>query len=293
MLNIGISTSEAVAEQPVTHFVVFTDVDGSLLDGLTYSFEPAAQALHALQHRDIPLVLVSSKTRAEMEPLRERLGHRGPFIVENGAAVFIPQGTFEFPLERGRKKPPYDVIELGLPYHMLRDVLKQVEDAVETPLKGFGDLSIEDIMLLTGLPKTDAELAKQREYDEPYVIEGPSSLIEEVCRQIVTRGLRWTKGGRLFHLMGDNDKGQAAALLLRCYQRQLRLHERPSRIETIGIGDSVNDAPLLAMVDYPILVQKPDGSYDPDIHVPGMLRAPGVGPAGWNEAVLSLLERIT
>ncbi|HEU4683789.1 MAG TPA: HAD-IIB family hydrolase [Nitrospira sp.] len=276
----------------MAHLIVFTDLDGSLLDSVTYSFEPALEGLRALSERGIPLILVSSKTRAELEPLRERLHHQGPFIVENGAAVFIPQSTFDFPLERGRRKDGYDVLELGLPYHMLRDVLKQVEDAVETPLRGFGDLSIEEIVELTGLSATDAALAKQREYDEPYVLDGPSSLIEEVCRQIVTRGLRWTKGGRLFHLMGDNDKGQAAALLLRCYERQMRLHERTGRIETIGIGDSINDAPFLSMVDHPILVQKPDGSYDPDVHIPGMTRASGIGPAGWNEAILELLERI-
>jgi mannosyl-3-phosphoglycerate phosphatase len=61
------------------------------------------------------------------------------------------------------------------------------------------------------------------------------------------------------------------------------------RIETIGIGDSINDAPLLGMVDYPILVQKSDGSYDPDIHLAGMIRAPGIGPVGWNEAILDLM----
>jgi mannosyl-3-phosphoglycerate phosphatase len=227
-----------------------------------------------------------------MEPLRRRLEHRDPFIVENGAAVFVPQGLFDFPLERVRTRSPYDVIELGLPYYMLRDVLKQVEDAVETPLRGFGDLSVEEIMRITGLSHTEASLAQQREYDEPYMVEGPPGLVEEVCRQIVMRGLRWTKGGRLFHLTGDNNKGQAAALLLRCYQRQMRLNETPGRIETIGIGDSVNDAPLLAMVDHPILIQKPDGTYDPDIQVPGMIRAGGIGPAGWNQAVLSLLGQI-
>ena len=74
----------------MTYFVVFTDLDGSLLDGETYSFESATQALKALRMRNIPLILVSSKTRAEMEPLRRRLNHRDPFIVENGAAVFVP-----------------------------------------------------------------------------------------------------------------------------------------------------------------------------------------------------------
>ena len=78
-------------------------------------------------------------------------------------------------------------------------------------------------------------------------------------------------------------------MLLRCYHRQQRMRGETERIETVGIGDSINDATLLAMVDYPILVQKPDGSYDPDIQLPGMIRAPGIGPVGWNEAILELI----
>ena len=159
----------------MSNLIVFTDLDGSLLDPTTYSYEAAKPALIALREQGVPLVLVSSKTRAEMEPLRQRLDHHDPFIVENGGAVFIPHGLFDFPLERVRTRYPYQVIELGLPYHMLRDVLKQIEEAVETPLQGFGDLSVETIMQVTGLPHADAILAKQREYDEPYLLQGPQA----------------------------------------------------------------------------------------------------------------------
>jgi mannosyl-3-phosphoglycerate phosphatase len=260
-----------------------------LLDGTTYSYEAAIPALEALRALRIPLVLVSGNTRAEIEPVRHQLGHQDPFIVENGGAVFIPRGLFEFPLERARSKPSYDVIELGLPYGILRDVLKQIEKTVATPLRGFGDLSVEDIMQVTGLRRHEAILAKQREYDEPYLLEGPPALIEEVRRQIVIRGLQWIKGRRLYHLMGDNNKGQAATLLLRCYQRQQLVQGSTERIETVGIGDSITDASFLATVDHPILVQKPDGSYDPDVHIAGMTRAHGIGPVGWNHAVQALL----
>lgn len=295
-------TSDAMTlecEQPVKdglperhgpHYIVFTDLDGTLLDPSSYSWEAAAPALGMLRRRGIPLILVSSKTRAEIEPIRRRMQHTDPFIVENGGAVFVPQGLFGFPLERGRTRSSYDVIELGVPYYMLRDVLKQIEDAVETPLCGFGDLSVEEIMHVTGLTRTDATLAKIREYDEPYLLDGPQELIEEVCRQIVIRGLRWTKGGRLFHVTGANNKGEAAELLLRCYQKERRLRDEPHFLESIGIGDSINDVPLLAVVDHPVLVQKADGSFDSDIHLPGLFRAPGIGPAGWNHAILKLLE---
>ncbi|HSA62474.1 MAG TPA: HAD-IIB family hydrolase [Nitrospiraceae bacterium] len=275
----------------MTRYIFFTDLDGSLLNSDTYSFEAARPALEALRSLHVPVILVSSKTRAEIEPLRRRLDHHDPFIVENGGAVFVPLNTFDFPLERSRRRSAYHAIELGTPYALLRDVLKQIEDSVDTPLRGFGDLSLDDIMGATGLSREEALRAKLREFDEPFLLDGPPELVEEVCRQIVTRGLRWTKGGRFFHLTGPNDKGLAADILLRCYQRQWRLDGLHEDLETVGIGDSLNDLPLLLSVDRPVLVQKPDGSYDPDINLPGLIRAPGIGPAGWNQAVLDLLAQ--
>ena len=92
--------------------------------------------------------------------------------------------------------------------------------------------------------------------------------------------------------MGEHNKKEAASVLLGCYHRQQRIRGQAGWIETVGIGDSINDAPLLAMVYYPILVKKPDRSYDPDIHLSGMTRDPGIGPVGWNEAVLDLLAQV-
>ena len=163
-------------------YLVFTDLDGCLLDSRTYSFDAARPALERLQSNHIPVVLVSSKTRAEIEPLRRHLNHQGPFIVENGGAVFVPSGTFDFPMERARRRASYQVIEFGTPYAMLRDVLKQIEDSVGTPLLGFGDLSIDDIMELTGLSREAALRAKLREYDEPYLVRGPETIAAEIGR---------------------------------------------------------------------------------------------------------------
>jgi mannosyl-3-phosphoglycerate phosphatase len=203
----------------MSHYILFTDLDGCLLDSDTYSVEAARSALDALRAEHIPVVLVSGKTRAEIEPLRERLDHHDPFIVENGAAVYVPLETFDFPPERSRRRSSYHVIELGTPYALLRDVLRQIEEAVGTPLRGFGDLSVEEIIATTGLSREDALRAMLREFDEPFLVNGPTKLIEEICRQIATRGLHWTRGGRFFHLTGNNDKGQAVAILLRCYKR--------------------------------------------------------------------------
>ncbi|MDP2876998.1 MAG: HAD-IIB family hydrolase, partial [Holophaga sp.] len=64
--------------------ILFTDLDGTLLDESTYAFEPALPAIRALQERGIPIVFCTSKTFAETVALQEVLGITDPFIVENG-----------------------------------------------------------------------------------------------------------------------------------------------------------------------------------------------------------------
>ncbi len=61
-------------------------------------------------------------------------------------------------------------------------------------------------------------------------------------------------------------------------------------VVTVAIGDSPNDIPMLERVDRPIIVRKHDGTYDERIRVPDLLKANGIGPDGWNRAVLNLFR---
>lgn len=283
MIRSNVSNTK---EDPRT-MVVFTDLDGTLLDSSTYSFEAAREALDELRTRSIPIIIVSSKTRAEIEPLRSRLRNGHPFIVENGGAVVIPSAYFPFQLAAATAHDQYALVELGTSYSALRRALKEIEKELGVELRGYGDMSIEEIVTRTGLSWPDAELAMQRHYDEPFVMEDERCPLEALTRAITTRGLRWTKGDRFHHLMGIHDKGQAVHYLIECYRRRAD-HQR-DRLITVGIGNSLNDLPMLNAVEQPILVQQPDGLYEPDFKLPGLILAPGPGPIGWNRAVLSLL----
>jgi mannosyl-3-phosphoglycerate phosphatase len=263
--------------------VVFTDLDGTLLDA-AYSFDAAEDALRVLRERDIPMVLVSSKTRAEIEILRASLQNGHPFIVENGGAVYIPAGLFPFPVEGSTRRDRYQVVELGVPYSSLRRALQEIRHNLGHEIRGFGDLSVEEIAEQTGLPIEEARLARRREYDEPLVLTGSSEQVEDFRRHAVARGLRCVRGGRFFHLMGETDKGRACRLLIDLYRRQFTFGQPV----TVGIGDSLNDLAMLTVMDRPILVQRPDGSYDPEVRLTDLSYAPGIGPVGWNRAILSL-----
>jgi mannosyl-3-phosphoglycerate phosphatase len=275
----------------MAHTVFFTDLDRCLLDGTADSLENARPALNALRADGIPLILTSGKTRAEIEPLRQRIDHRDPFIVENGAAVFIPLGTFDFPLERSRDRASYQVIELGTPYAMLRDVLRQIEEAVKSPLRGFGDLSLDDIMRETGLSHDEALRAKLREYGEPFLMKGPRTLIAEVFRQIAARELRCTKGERFFHLTGANSTARASDMLLRSYRRKWRAVGKPHLMEAVVIEDRSQNGAMLLNANHPV-IDTPGSSDVIESDGPRLIHAQGLGATGWNDTVLDLLKRV-
>ena len=274
-----------IPSQKCSSLLVFTDLDGTLLDHHTYSFEPALPALNALKEKNIPLIICTSKTRAEIEKWRLELRTDHPFISENGGAVFIPKGYFSHKFYFEREKNDYLVFELGTPYVQLKQSLNQIRRSLALKIKGFGDMSPEEVAELCGFSPQEAELAKKREYDEPFLLDKESSL-KKILETASYSNLQVTRGGRFFHLLGENDKGKAFRLLTDIYR------ENTEHIETIALGDSLNDLPMLRAADHPVLVQRPDGSYDPDVKLPYLNLAPGIGPTGWREAVFQLLNKL-
>ncbi len=258
--------------------IVFTDLDGTLLDSNTYSYEKALDALRLLQEKETPITFCSAKTRAEQEIYRKELHINDPFIVENGGAIFIPKGYFLFLFNYTKITQDYFVIELGIPYNKVREKLKKVEKELGLEIKGFGDLSIEEVAEDSGLSLEFAALAKQREYDETFIIIGSEEDKKTALRKIEEEGLNWTHGGRYYGAMGGNDKGKAVNILTELFRKKF------DRIETIGIGDSQNDFPMLAAVDVPVLVQKPGNLWE-EINLANIYKADGVGPEGWARAI--------
>jgi len=263
--------------------ILFTDLDGTLLDADTYRYDAARRALDRLRDQAVPLVICTSKTRAEVEPLRMELDNHDPFIVENGGALYIPDGYFNFTLPGSSTGDGYRVIEMGASYPRLRRGLRRIEEQVGVSLVGFGDMTVGRVAQATGLAPFEADLARQREYDEPFLVEDrcmPLQGIREAARQF---GLTIVSGSRFHHLVCGTDKGGACRVLIACYRKEW------GTVSTAGIGDSPSDFPMLAAVDRPFLVERPEGGHAEGVGVEGLTRVRGIGPAGWTEAVMKLL----
>lgn len=261
--------------------VIFTDLDGSLLDYDTYSCEVVMPLVTRLNQMGVPIVFCSSKTQAEQEAYRQKMGINSPFIVEDGGAIFIESGYFPFSHDYHRVIGNYQVIELGMPYREIRRKINEVREKNNLAFRGFGDMNADEIASLTGLDLASARLARKREYEETLNLTGSEQEIRLVLNKIEKAGLKWTRGTRFYSVMGGSNKGRAVKILIALFERKL------GKIKTIGIGDSHNDVPMLAEVDIPVLVQKP-GSYWEQMEIPNLYRVEGIGPEGWVRSVEKL-----
>ncbi len=269
---------------------LFTDLDGTLLDHESFRWTAAREALQVLRNQRIPLVIVTSKTRAEVVPLHRSLYLRAPFVVENGGATYIPTGYLPFAV-RGTEEIGKGWLRLapGTPRTLLVKALAKAARRADVSVKSFSRMSVNEVAKCSGLGRQQARLACQREFDEPFIILTQDARAwPRVRAEIRSQGLRATRGSRFFHILGRNNKGAAvrrvSGWLRRLYGREIR---------TVALGDSPNDIPMLRAVDVPIVVALPGGRYDAETlaAVPHARRAGGIGPTGWNRAVLQLFRK--
>lgn len=264
------------------NIVIFTDLDGSLLNHDDYSFEEARSSLARIKRIGLPLIFTTSKTRTEVELLQEEMKIGEPFIVENGAAIYFPLGYRGWDKKIGTVMPPYHLIQLGKPYFEIRRFLERVR--IPFGIRGFGDLTVREIAELAGMPEEKAKLAKEREFTEPFLIDKDGE-IDRLQDLALKEDIKITKGGRFYHCIGAHqDKGEAVKITKHIFRQCTE-----GDVVFIGIGDSANDLPMLENVDIPVLIPHPDGSYE-KTDLAKLKRAVNPGSKGWNEAVERILD---
>lgn len=245
--------------------LIFTDLDATLLEHESYSFAPANEMLNFLKIHNIPLIIVTSKTKDEVLRIQKLLGITGPMIIENGAGIVIA------------RRSGAETIALGKPYALTRKAFE--EYAKHFDIRGFFDMSVEEISTYTKLPLDKAKDAKKRLFTEPFVMKD-ETLIDELNKMADKDGFEVVKGGRFYHLITkDQDKAVAIKRLIEHYEKTFE-----SKFKTVALGDSANDFSMLKSVDTPILIPQSDGQHLP-CNIPHLIKAPFPGPTGWNAAL--------
>jgi len=244
-------------------WLVSTDLDGTLLNHHSYAFEAVLPTVRRLQNAGIPLILNSSKTRAELQVWRERLQLCDPIIAENGGVI----APLNAPMQCvGQSRA--NILSL------IHDWRSQHQGSFE----GFADWTVEQLVANTGLDAESASLAMQRDVSEPIVWLGSQAGLVEFTQFLATHHLQLQQGGRFYHVMAQHDKASALAQLMQDHPQT----------KLLALGDGGNDRAMLAMADVAVIMPNAQGGYlnfsghDPEQII---YHAPQSAPEGWVQAV--------
>tara|TARA_B100000242_G_C43009658_1_gene469387 strand:+ start:276 stop:1073 length:798 start_codon:yes stop_codon:yes gene_type:complete len=254
---------------------IVSDVDGTLMDH-NYDLTPARDAILTLQKLNIPVLLCTSKTAAEVKVVRENLNLQDPYIVENGAAIYGEE------LKKVNGK-----IILGEKYEVLENILNLISKEINYSLIPLNNLSDREATELTGLRGNSLNLMRDRHWSMPF-LNPPRSLegqIHACCKRL---NVKMFKGNRMSHLLSINsDKGKAI--------NELKKFSNNSKVKIIGLGDSPNDFPLLKNSDIKIVIPSLNG---PNLELLEMLKnykfilSSEPNGYGWKKEINKLLKSL-
>lgn len=251
--------------------LVFSDLDGTLIDHHSYDWAAAAPALRALEAAGAGVVLASSKTAVEIDVLRRDMGLANwPAIVENGAGALGAGAAPDVQAED---------------YGTLRTMLDDITPHLRRYFRGFGDMTTADVSALTGLSPKAAVRAKARAFSEPGLWQGTDIDRTTFLKELESHGISAQQGGRFLTLSFGATKADQVRILTQRYQPQ----------RTIALGDAPNDIMMLEACDAGIVIANPSRTALPtlDGEAEGrILRTEKAGPEGWNDAILGHLAQL-
>ena len=247
--------------------LIFSDLDATLLDHNTYSFQEALPALQLIRKRKIPLILSSSKTYDEMIVIRKELSNHDPFIYENGSGIYFEDNK----------------VSLGTSHSEISNLLKDLKKRFS--FTSFNDLGPEGIQKETGLDIYASERAYRREFTEPLIWKDSTQNLIIFKQLLQQNNLTAAQGGRFLTISSPKNKGDALLWVKKRYESIAKV-----KITTIGLGDSENDINMLDCADNAIIVRHPK-KLPPNINGhASLIITDAIGPKGWNEAIINILD---
>ncbi len=262
--------------------LIFSDLDGTLLDHDTYSYEPVVPVLDHLKQLGIPVIFNTSKTRAETQILCDALDIHDPFIVENGAAVVVPTESGYLDKLSGLNDD-HEFVLADPRSHILKKLNGLREKGFK--FESYQDWSVDKLAQITKLKHEEARRSHQRAYTEPLIWRDSDEQLELFKRLLTAQGLTVLKGGRFLHIMSGGGKGEALKWLTAKWQS---IHQ--ARPIVVALGDGGNDVCMLNEADYAVVIKSPVNPY-PEVTTAGeVIQTGATGPQGWAKAVQLILQ---
>ncbi len=266
------------------HWLVISDMDGTLLNHHDYQVEAALPKLEQLEQSGIPVIFNTSKTFEELNDWVSLLNNKHPFIIENGSAIYIPENYFaediltkqDFNL---KTESDYRIIITGTEILPIQNYLKTIKpEAIN-----FTQCSLSQAIDITGLSEQEAKAAQARQFSVPLMFEDKTKQ-EAFSEKAKQDGFGILKGGRFLHILGLCDKCSSMQVLKDLYERSFK-----KTYGLIVLGDSQNDIAMLQQADIPVVVNSPS-SDSIELDHANKIYTHNEAPEGWVEGVTLALD---
>ena len=263
--------------------LIFTDLDGTLLDHDSYSAKPADLLIQQIIASSLASIIpITSKTRAEWRSLQQSIPLAETVsVTENGSAIHTPRGLR---LETGNRP---QIIMLGIEYEEIVERINKLPPFLRQHITGFSDMSVAEVAAATGLGTGDALLAKNRQASEPFLWSGSDAQLEELEALMTDADIRIQRGGRFYHFTGHATKQQAMALIKAAFAAG----KPDTKIVSIALGDGPNDLAMIEAADFGVIMPNPEG-VTIESSKPRIRTAPVPGPQGWVLAVREIFAEL-
>ena len=258
--------------------LIFSDLDGTLLNRDTFSFDEIKNYILYLISNDISLIPNSSKTKEEINEFNKKLGEDLPYIVENGAAIFdLHLINSNFPEEIVLSREIEEILTI---------FSEKIPKNLVSKLKFLHNLDLSDQMKILGLSKEKIRNALKRKYSIPLLFNGNISEKREIKNLVKSAGLTLQEGGRVINLCDNVSKSMAMKKVVKLFNKISN-----DKLTTIAVGDNFNDLEMLKNSDIPCLVFNDKFTLE-TININNCLVSKKSAPEGWEEIVKLALDKI-
>jgi predicted mannosyl-3-phosphoglycerate phosphatase (HAD superfamily) len=213
-----------------------------------------------LDHAGVPAVWVTNRTRLQMDDPRRKNGHTHPFIGEGGCAVYLPEDYFHLKPEKTLRLGRFTSMPVAQPQPAAQEALASLAEDTGVEAVPLRSLSPRELVQNSGLPARDAEMARQRDFDELFFFAGATDLdIQRFVAEAKLRKLALRQHGVLWSLA-------VGASLQKCIRDLSKLYDRALRYHAVALGvATVKEAPdLFPCCERNILLANDSEDDDPD-----------------------------
>ena len=245
--------------------------------------------LAGLEEANLPCVWLSSRNRHELDSAIRKLGHAAPFIAEGGSGVYLPEDYFHLKPAHTIRFARFTVIPVATPQPAAAEALDQLAEDTAIEAVALRTLSPRELSQSVRLPQREAELLRQRDFDELFFFAGASDgEITKFQAEAARQNLGLRPRGNLWSLVVGASLATCIRQLTALYERAIRAHPF-----TIAIATSEEAAELFPCCNRAILLaDRSSASSGTDLSArTSLLSLPLFAPDTWETALESILAK--